>query len=494
MITKEEILKELSFFQEYNISDLEKLNEKDLHSLFNEHCEKHSEEVEIIDVYNNYTKTGFLTSTPDGYQAVGNFYKKKIRDIHHVKTVGNRNAKVSSDHMFETSKGWIKTNNIKKTDLILTKDGFVEVLMNEVISKEEVYDWEILHINQRYWIDGISSHNTGKTFLCLNAVREAQKLGYFVIYCDSESAFDKGTAVKFGVNTKSIRYQPVTTINEFKTFMKSTMEIIEAKKAKGEKPKIAVVLDSLGMLGTDKEHNDASEGKNAADMGLKAKELRTLFRVITQDIAKHDILFLLTNHVYTGGGYIPTKEMSGGMGAIFSASSILMLSKAQLKEGDTKTGIIVTSKPSKNRFAKPLPIKFHISFYSGMNKFVGLEEFISWKNCGIERGKFITEKEFEKLKDAEKEKLRDTRFEFVDSETGVIEVLYFEGKETSRTFAVKHLGKTVYPKDLFNDRIFTTDVLTQLDNSIIKSTFTLPDMEDLEGVEGAELEDDLFGE
>lgn len=334
---------------------------------------------------------------------------------------------------------------------------------------------------------------TGKTFLCLNAVKRSQDLGYDVVYCDSESAFDESQALKFGVNPKKCRYQPVSTISEFKNFMKNIFKYLEGCKGT-DKPKIAIVLDSLGMLGTDKEHNDAAEGKNAADMGLKAKELRGLFRLITQDIAKHGILFLVTNHVYTGGGYIPTKEMSGGLGAVFSASTILMLSKAQLKEGDSKTGIIVTSKIHKNRFAKPLPIKFHISFYAGMNPYVGLEEFISWDACGVERGKFITQKEFDKLKDTEKAKIADTKFVHVDEESGEEQTLYFEGKDTSRTIAVKHLGKTIYGKDLFKSNIFTHDVLKQLDENVLKPTFELPDINDIQDVEGNELEDELFGD
>jgi hypothetical protein len=80
--------------------------------------------------------------------------------------------------------------------------------------------------------------------------------------------------------------------------------------------------------------------------------------------------------------------MSGGGGAIYAASMILMLSKASLKEnnkeaekaGMTKTGVLVTSKPTKNRFAKPIPVKFHISFYNGMNPYVGLEKYVSWES------------------------------------------------------------------------------------------------------------------
>jgi hypothetical protein len=68
-------------------------------------------------------------------------------------------------------------------------------------------------------------------------------------------------------------------------------------------------------------------------------------------------------------------------------SNVILLSKAQLKEGDTKTGIIVTSTPKKARFTRPYPVKFHISFMNGMNPYVGLQDFVSWEICGIQKGR-----------------------------------------------------------------------------------------------------------
>jgi len=182
------------------------------------------------------------------------------------------------------------------------------------------------------------------------------------------------------------------------------------------------------------------------------------------------------------GSFIPGQTISGGGGAIYNASVILQLSKAGLKEGETgsngyamKTGIIVTSKPAKNRFARPLPIKFHISFYRGMNRFVGLEEFINWESCGIQRGKILTEKEFNKhYPDGEKrEAVEKTRFTIVD-ENGVEQNLYFEDKPTARSLAVRHLAGTVPPAELFTPKVITDDVLKELDEKIIKKHFMLP--------------------
>jgi RecA/RadA recombinase len=297
---------------------------------------------------------------------------------------------------------------------------------------------------------------TGKSFFCLNVAREAQKQGYDVVYCDTEGAIDKSSAANFGIDLNRVRYQPIQTVSQFQTFVSNLLDLVKKVKAAGETPKILLILDSLGMLSTDKELNDAMKGHNAADMGAKAKELRKLFRVITLDLTAAKIPLICTNHVYAGGGYIPTKESSGGDGPIFAMSAVAFLSKAQLKDGaGTKTGIIVTSNLKKSRFTVPENIKFHISFSNGMNPYVGLQDFVSWESCGIERGKF------EEIKNAEGKK-----------ET------IFKPNASSTRWGVKHLGKTVASTELFTPEVFTEAVLKQLDDNIIKPKFKLPDLSD----------------
>jgi len=173
---------------------------------------------------------------------------------------------------------------------------------------------------------------TGKSFVCLNVAREAQKKGYDVVYCDTEGAIDKSSAIKFGIDPNKVRYQPIKTVSEFQTFVSNLISLVKKAKEAGASPKILLIVDSLGMLSTDKELNDAMKGHNAADMGAKAKELRKLFRVITLDLTAARIPLICTNHVYAGGGFFPTKESSGGDGPIFAMSVISFLSKAQLKK------------------------------------------------------------------------------------------------------------------------------------------------------------------
>jgi hypothetical protein len=325
--------------------------------------------------------------------------------------------------------------------------------------------------------------------LALNGVRCAQQKGYSIIYCDSEAAVDAGTFKKFGCDPDKIRYQPVSTPLEFKKFVANLLKYIADAKAAGKAiPKIMLVLDSLGNLGTTKERNDAISGSEKKDM-TKAQEMRSLFRIITMDLAGAKIPFIFTNHTYASvGSFIPMDTMSGGGGALYNASVILFLYKSGLKTAEkeaadvglTKTGIIVRSAPHKNRFARPITIRFHISFYKGMNPYVGLEQFINWKSCGIQKGNMGDEKMFNKLSPQEQEEIRKDGRTWEHNG----KFLYFVPKETARSFIVRHLGAPITAGELFTPKVLTMDVLKELDENIIKPTFRLPDIGDMYDMEG----------
>jgi RecA/RadA recombinase len=334
---------------------------------------------------------------------------------------------------------------------------------------------------------------TGKTFLALNICREAQEMGYNIIYCDSEAAVDQDIIQNFGVDPEKFRYQPVSTPLEVRQFVAHLCDQLKKAKEGGKAlPKIMLVLDSLGNLATTKERSDAISGSDKRDM-TKQQELRSLFRVITADLAELKIPFVFTNHTYaTIGSYVPGQTISGGGGAIYNASVILQLSKAGLKEdGTNKTGIIVTSKPAKNRFARPLPIKFHISFYKGMNPYVGLEQFLSWQNCGIQRGKLLAEKDFLKYYKEDNPKHAEVKATEIirKNEDGTEDKFYLEAKETSRTIAVAHLFDVIKPQELFTAKVFTKELLKQLDETFIQNMFKLPNIASLGDIENEEISD-----
>jgi RecA/RadA recombinase len=323
----------------------------------------------------------------------------------------------------------------------------------------------------------------GKTFLCLNAVRELQNKDYFVFYIDTEGAIDRSDYEKFGVDLDKLKYLRMGLISDVKFFINDFIDTMK------ENPglKAAIFVDSVGMLDTDKSKRDMDAGKNAADMGLRSKELRSLFKSFTLDLSNLKVPFIFTNHTYASMDQYTPKGMSGGGGPEFSASIILMLSKGVLRdEAKTTTGIIVRSKTKKNRLARPIDIEFHISFHKGMNQYVGLEQYVSWENCGVGRGNILTEKEFSKLKGDDSESC--SPFE-VNGEK-----LYFQPKKLGRSYVIRHNGDSVPVKDFFTSRLFTQDVLKELDEKIIKPTFKFPETQDeidlLESDELGNLNDD----
>jgi RecA/RadA recombinase len=305
---------------------------------------------------------------------------------------------------------------------------------------------------------------TGKTFLLLNMVAKAQEMGYYVVYYDTEGAVDVDNIQAFGVDPEKFDHQPVSDIAKFRTSITTLCKKLMEAKEKGFKtPKIFIALDSLGMLATQKEIDDAISGNTAADM-TRAKSIRSLFRIITSDLTGLGIPFVFTNHTYASTGMFPTVNLSGGGGLIYSASVILALSKAQIKEGTVQTGIIVTVKTLKNRFGKPIPIKFHIRWDKGMNPYIGMEEYMNWENCGIQKGNLITDKEYEKMSDKDKSSVY--AFDYQG------ETKYFVPRETARNYIVKHLGKGIPANELFTPEVWTHEVLQMINEKCIKPKFS----------------------
>lgn len=321
---REEIIKELKFFKEYDINYINTLDNFQLNSLFNTHCEKYSEEIEAGELVNNYTDTNFLMSTPDGYLEIGDFWIKDNKQIYNVKTADGFSAKVSHDHLFETQRGWVHTHALTKKDSILTKDGYRRInYIYTTDKKEETYDWEVLHENHRYWAgNGLSSHNTGKTYLILNSVKRAIDMGYNVIFYDSEAAVDRELMKKFGIDTTKVNYQPVNTVQDFRTSVTTiTSRMQEAKRAGAEIPKMMIILDSAGNLATAKEIEDAKSGSEKSDM-TRSKVLKSIFRIIMTPMADLKIPFLFTNHTYQTQSFI-SQQVAGG-GCLVPGSKVVM--------------------------------------------------------------------------------------------------------------------------------------------------------------------------
>jgi len=140
-----------------------------------------------------------------------------------------------------------------------------------------------------------------------------------------------------------------------------------------DQPPMMMVLDSLGMLSSEKELEDTASGANKRDM-TKAQLLRGTFRVLSLKLAKANVPLLVTNHVYdVVGAYVPTKEISGGSGLKYAASSICMLTKKKDKDGTDIVGNIIKVKMHKSRFTKENKVvETKLSYDSGLDRYYGL--------------------------------------------------------------------------------------------------------------------------
>ena len=219
--------------------------------------------------------------------------------------------------------------------------------------------------------------STGKTFFALSLVRnflESNPEGQ-VIYFESESAISKDMMETRGIDVKRVGLVPITTVQEFRTqAIKVVDEYMKLKKE--DRPPLMFVLDSLGMLSTTKEVEDASAGKETRDM-TRAQVIKSIFRILSLKLGQAGIPLIVTNHTYeVVGSYVPMKEMGGGTGLKYSASTILFLSKKKEKDGTTVVGNIIKVKAQKSRFTKEnSDIETRLYYDArGLDKYYGLLE------------------------------------------------------------------------------------------------------------------------
>jgi len=131
----------------------------------------------------------------------------------------------------------------------------------------------------------------------------------------------------------------------------------------------------LGMLSTEKEMTDSAEGKNVRDM-TKAQQNKAAFRVLTMKLGKAQIPMLLTNHTYQViGSYVPTKDLGGGVGLKYAASTIIMLSKSKDRTDEGIIGNFIKCTNYKNRFTKEnMFVETRLNYSSGLSRYYGLTD------------------------------------------------------------------------------------------------------------------------
>ena len=215
---------------------------------------------------------------------------------------------------------------------------------------------------------------TGKTFflmgMCKNFLDANPDAG--VIYFESESAITKQMVVDRGIDPNRMVMFPVTTVQEFRTQALKVLDKYLEQNEADRKP-IMLCLDSLGMLSTTKEVEDTAEGKETRDM-TRAQVLKAAFRVLTLKLGKAKVPMVVTNHTYdVVGSMFPTKEMGGGSGLKYAASSIVYLSKKKEKDGTEVIGNIVHCKNHKSRITvENKMVDVRLTYDKGLDKYYGL--------------------------------------------------------------------------------------------------------------------------
>lgn len=305
---------------------------------------------------------------------------------------------------------------------------------------------------------------SGKTWLALNIVREAQKNGYGIVYIDTEYAINRNELSNYGIDASPDKFIIVRS-NQVEEINITTTQLIdqlkEAKLEGYEMPKQIWVLDSLAQLSSKKMKEDLIAGNLKTDMS-KAKAIGSLFVSITADLNYLEIPLIINNQTYETLDLFSQVIMKGGKQLYYSSNVIVFLAKAKLKE-DTddmdigQSGIIVTAKCVKNRLAKPKQVKFDISFEKGMNPYKGLENFFKpqfFETLGIAQGKMD-----------------------VNKSTG--EIKFVPG---GNRWYVRHLDKSVTTKQLFTSTVITKEVLDALE-PIINNYFKYKSIDEIEEVE-----------
>jgi RecA/RadA recombinase len=367
-----------------------------------------------------------------------------------AKTGSDKVASGSSNPIFD-----MLENISKSTAIILEKDdGDQSYIDTGVYIFNALMSGSILH-------GGIPTNTitvlagdpqTGKSFILYNVARNAQKEGYFVIFIDTEQSVNKNKLKSFGIETDNSKLALIRSNNveDLKITLTKIISNLKEQKLAG-KPiqKTIILLDSIGQLASQKEIDDANEGKVKADMS-RAKAIKSLFRIINSDLGYLEIPLVATNHIYMSQDLFPVAIMSGGKGAEYSASTIIYLSASKQKDDRTdemslgSDGAIITARSRKNRHAKPKKVKFSIDHEKGLNAFDGLDLFCTKEN-------------FDKVGIAKVKPIKD--------KTGAI-----TGYENGSKWYVKHLDKTLFDSQLYNAQVFTQNTLEALD-PIIRGYF-----------------------
>jgi RecA/RadA recombinase len=215
---------------------------------------------------------------------------------------------------------------------------------------------------------GPSKHfKTAFSLLMAKAYQEKYEDAVILFY-DSEFGTPQNYFDSFGIDTDRVVHTPITDIEQLKFDIMAQLREIN----RGER--VMIIIDSIGNLASKKEVEDALEQKSAADM-TRAKQIKSLFRMVTPHLTLKDIPMVVVNHTYMEIGMFPKAIVGGGTGSYYSADNIYIIGRQQEKEGSELVGYNFIINVEKSRYVKEkAKIPVTVTFEGGISKWSGLLE------------------------------------------------------------------------------------------------------------------------
>jgi len=187
-----------------------------------------------------------------------------------------------------------------------------------------------------------------------------------LLFYDSEFGTPQSYFDSFGIDTDRVLHTPLTDIEQLK------FDVMQQLNNLDRNDKLIIVIDSIGNLASKKEVDDALEGKSVADMS-RAKQVKSLFRMVTPHLTMKDVPMIVVNHTYKEIGMFPKDIVGGGTGSYYSADNIFILGRQQEKEGTEVVGYNFIINVEKSRYVKEKSkIPVSVSFDGGISKWSGL--------------------------------------------------------------------------------------------------------------------------
>ena len=187
-----------------------------------------------------------------------------------------------------------------------------------------------------------------------------------ILFYDSEFGTPQNYFTSFGIDTDRVVHTPITDVEQLKFDIMQQLSNIE----RGER--VMIVIDSIGNLASKKEVEDAMDGKSVADMS-RAKQIKSLFRMVTPHLTLKDIPMVVVNHTYKEIGLYPKDIVGGGTGSYYSADNIYILGRQQEKDGTDLIGYNFIINVEKSRYVREkAKIPVTVRFDGGISKYSGL--------------------------------------------------------------------------------------------------------------------------